>query len=255
DGLLVRDLDGDGVVDNGAELFGTATRLSNGETAQDGFAALADLDSNGDGRIDGADAAFGRLKVWVDANSDGVTDAGELQTLGQVGVVSIALQAQAITRRDQGNVVGLVATFERTDGTKAEIADVWFQVSSSEALDEQAAQLGEALKSYAGAGAAGATQSGSGTATAGAERANAGGGSSLPAQDGSGVSLAVADLSSALRRYELERATRSGAGSLASVPSVSPLIHRDRGLEGAVRESAATSSSAQPIRVYTLPPS
>ena len=46
DGLLVRDLNGNGVIDTGRELFGVDTVKSNGQLATQGFDALADLDSN-----------------------------------------------------------------------------------------------------------------------------------------------------------------------------------------------------------------
>ena len=48
DGLLVLDRNNNGTIDNGKELFGDNTVMSNGQTAADGFAALADLDSNAD---------------------------------------------------------------------------------------------------------------------------------------------------------------------------------------------------------------
>jgi hypothetical protein len=149
DGLLVRDLNHNGRIDNGRELFGSSTELPDGGRAQDGFQALAALDSNADGRIDQADEAYASLKVWVDANSDGVSDAGELCGLAEAGVRSIGLAAEASTRRDQGNIVGLVASFERDDGVSAEIADVWLQLSSAQALDVQAAALAQALQAYA----------------------------------------------------------------------------------------------------------
>lgn len=47
--MLVRDLNGNGLIDNGTELFGNSTILSNNETAANGFEALKELDSNGDG--------------------------------------------------------------------------------------------------------------------------------------------------------------------------------------------------------------
>lgn len=42
DGLLVRDLNNNGQIDNGTELFGNNTVLSNGEKAANGFEALKD---------------------------------------------------------------------------------------------------------------------------------------------------------------------------------------------------------------------
>src|SRR4029453_6414782 len=49
DGLLVRDRDGNGLVDTGRELLGNHTLRPNGTEAANGFQALADLDPNGDG--------------------------------------------------------------------------------------------------------------------------------------------------------------------------------------------------------------
>ena len=79
DALLVRDLNENGQIDNGSELFGDQTILSNGEKAANGFEALADLDSNRDGVFDGDDEAFGEIKVWQDLNQNGVVDDGELK--------------------------------------------------------------------------------------------------------------------------------------------------------------------------------
>lgn len=89
DGLLVRDSDGNGRIDSGAELFGSETLLANGSKAANGFAALAELDSNLDGVIDSSDAAFTTLRIWKDTDGDGYTDEGELLTLEEAGVQSI----------------------------------------------------------------------------------------------------------------------------------------------------------------------
>ena len=148
DGLLARDLNSDGIISGGSELFGTATRLADGSFAKDGFEALAALDLNHDGVINSRDEAFSSLRVWRDADSDGYTDVGELQSLPDAGVSSISLRIMPTQRLDQGNFVGLVASYERLDGTHAEIADVWFQVSRSEVLDLQAAELSAVFKEY-----------------------------------------------------------------------------------------------------------
>jgi hypothetical protein len=75
DGMLVWDKNGNGQIDNGAELFGNNTVLKNGSKADNGFSGLADLDSNKDGKVDANDAAASQLRVFKDANSNGVVDA------------------------------------------------------------------------------------------------------------------------------------------------------------------------------------
>ena len=87
---LVLDRNNNGVIDNGRELFGDSTVMSNGQTAADGFAALADLDSNQDGVINANDAQFANLRVWRDLNQDGVSQANELSTLDQQNIASIS---------------------------------------------------------------------------------------------------------------------------------------------------------------------
>ncbi len=131
DGLLVRDLNANGKIDDGTELFGTATRLANGEKATDGYAALSELDSNGDGAITAADAVWSELKVWQDSNSDGVSQAGELKSLAELGIKQMDLNAQATSVMNNGNWVGLVSSFETVDGETHEMADVWFTVEKA----------------------------------------------------------------------------------------------------------------------------
>ena len=80
DGILVRDVNGDGVINNGREVFGDSTIKQDGTTAKHGFDALADLDSNADGVISKLDALFHELKVWQDKNKDGISQADELKT-------------------------------------------------------------------------------------------------------------------------------------------------------------------------------
>lgn len=73
DALLAIDLNGDGIINDGSELFGTSTLLADGTRAENGFAALAQYDENQDGRIDAQDAVFSQLTVWQDVNSDGIS--------------------------------------------------------------------------------------------------------------------------------------------------------------------------------------
>jgi hypothetical protein len=126
DGLLVMDRNHDGAINDGSELFGGATKLSGGSTASDGYAALRDMDGNHDGVIDKNDAAFADLKVWVDVNSDGVSGAGELKTLQDLGISSISALADVNLSKDNGNLIGLTSSYQTTDGATHAAADVWF---------------------------------------------------------------------------------------------------------------------------------
>ena len=103
DGFLARDLDGNGKIESLAELFGTTT--------QDAFTMLRGFDIDGDGKITSADAVWSTLKVWQDANSNGITDAGELKTLADLGITEIGLGNTAVDRRVDGNYIHSAASF------------------------------------------------------------------------------------------------------------------------------------------------
>ena len=126
DGLLVMDRNHDGQINDGSELFGSSTTLSTGQKAADGYAALRELDTNQDGVLNSKDAAFADLQVWVDANSDGITEAGELKSLASLGIAGISTQATVDLSKNNGNLQGLVSTYETTDGATHTAADVWF---------------------------------------------------------------------------------------------------------------------------------
>jgi hypothetical protein len=130
DGLLVRDLNHDGVINDGGELFGQGTVLTNQSKANNGFIALAELDSNLDGLIDKNDQAFSELGIWQDLDSDGITDAGELSTLSALGVESLSLHHAEKTVMNQGNLIGLMGGFQTEDGITHELADIWFKTET-----------------------------------------------------------------------------------------------------------------------------
>jgi hypothetical protein len=103
DALLVLDLNadgsrgaGDGRIDQAKEvvlsLCGDAgmTDMEAIAKARNASGNLA-FDSNGDGKLTAADAAWGGFRVWQDADQDGVTDAGVLKTLDQMGFTEIGL--------------------------------------------------------------------------------------------------------------------------------------------------------------------
>jgi len=94
DAFLCMDRNHNGKIDDGTELFGFATPLLSGRPAKVGYLALADLDKvesggNGDGKIDVNDGSFRDLCVWMDRNRDGISQPGEIYSLGQVNVVAL----------------------------------------------------------------------------------------------------------------------------------------------------------------------
>ena len=133
DGLLAMDRNADGLIDDGRELFGAVTPLPGGGVAGDGYRALAALDDNSDGRISSADAAFGALRVWVDADADGVSGTGELLGLVDLHITELNLDFLRTQRLDQGNLVGMVSSYTLADGQVREMADVWFRQENTPA--------------------------------------------------------------------------------------------------------------------------
>ena len=73
--------------------------LTNGKKAVDGFAALSELDKNGDGAIDSSDEEWKNIKVWTD-NGNGVTQEGEIKTLEELGIVSLNLKNSSENSKD-----------------------------------------------------------------------------------------------------------------------------------------------------------
>jgi Ca2+-binding RTX toxin-like protein len=122
DGFLVYDRNQDGVVSNSRELSFVDDRLG----AKSDLDGLSAFDSDHDGLFSAADAAFADFRVWKDANGNGKSDQGELMTLADAGVASITLAGEAVNRSwgwDENLVIN-TGSFNRTDGSTAELGDV-----------------------------------------------------------------------------------------------------------------------------------
>ncbi|MHB8876120.1 MAG: hypothetical protein ACYC8T_20715 [Myxococcaceae bacterium] len=114
---LVRDLDGDHLITDGSELFGSNTRLPGGALALNGFEALAALDDNRDGVVDARDPGFRSLRLWSDRDGDRRSSPGELGTLIAAGVASLPVRFTVEPRCDsRGNCERERAAFTWTDG-------------------------------------------------------------------------------------------------------------------------------------------
>ncbi|HEX2859069.1 MAG TPA: tandem-95 repeat protein, partial [Alphaproteobacteria bacterium] len=123
EGILVHDDNNDGIVSGINEVYGKA--------GMDGFTEMAQLeDTNHDGVIDANDARFDSIKVWIDANSDGISDPGELYSLKDLGIKSISLNtvADAHDYGDAFTTKSADVTYD--DGHTTKAADVWYRLDA-----------------------------------------------------------------------------------------------------------------------------
>lgn len=123
DGLLAFDRNGDGVINDIGELFGSRNEA--------GFAELSALDSNSDGVIDTNDEQFQSILIWQDRNGDGISQAEELGTLGDYGTTALSLDTTTSGVGSNGNLIAEVGSYTREDGSTGLVGDVHFAVDIS----------------------------------------------------------------------------------------------------------------------------
>lgn len=148
DPFLWLDLNHNGTVDDGSELFGTATILPSGKRAQSGFHALAVYDrpgagGNSDGLISSDDLVWPHLRLWHDLNHDGRSQPEEISTLAAHGVVLLVVEPERTRLYDgHGNLWAFRGSFvrqvEREGQTFHQLQDVWdvfFVIREHEPVD------------------------------------------------------------------------------------------------------------------------
>jgi hypothetical protein len=91
-GFLVWDPENQQRIESGRQLFGSVTWWL---FWRDGYAALAALDNDGNGWLEGDELAG--IAIWRDVNGDGVCDPGEVISLRDAGIVRIAVRASGRT--------------------------------------------------------------------------------------------------------------------------------------------------------------
>jgi hypothetical protein len=134
DGVLVWDKFADGLVHNNSQYafgqYATTYRtdaLGHARAATD-LEGLADaFDTNHDGVFNAADAQFAEFKVWQDANQNGVSDAGEVRSLADLGISSINLTSDGVVRTPaEGVTEAGQTTATATDGSSVLVSDAGF---------------------------------------------------------------------------------------------------------------------------------
>jgi hypothetical protein len=118
DAWLIFDATGNGIVDNGTEMFGDMTYQPPGES-KNGFRALAVHDTNSDGTIDQNDPIFTQLELWTDRNHDGVSQSDELDTLVDKGIAALSVEYAEHRKADgKGNVFRYSAAVTPAPGSE-----------------------------------------------------------------------------------------------------------------------------------------
>ncbi|MDA8962474.1 hypothetical protein N9H37_03870, partial [Congregibacter sp.] len=137
DAMLVIDANASGTVDEAREYIFTEWS----EDADTDMEAVAEVfDTNDNDMLDSGDVRWVEFAVWQDRNSDGVTDDGELMSLDDLGVDSIALtyaddSAPAIAADGDVMVHGQ-SDVSWTDGSVTIADDASFAIDIGDVLGE-----------------------------------------------------------------------------------------------------------------------
>uniref|UniRef100_UPI003B834755 calcium-binding protein n=1 Tax=Sphingomonas mesophila TaxID=2303576 RepID=UPI003B834755 len=205
DAILVRDADGDGLVSDASEfVFGSA-----------GLTDMEALHAMYGEQLDASDADFVIFALWTDANSNGVVDAGEMQSLAQAGVVAIGLVSDGQVYADAGGDVFVsgTSTVTMADGSTRDAADAAFVVSPARTQEvERIAANSNSTVLAAAVAAAGMAAS----SAAAQDPGNALAGAPMRMALHSVETLGVADLASSTSVQALATAFTDGAAMLAA---------------------------------------
>ncbi len=127
DGLLMYDPESTGKYKDINQIRFTEY-TPNAKTDLEGLIAF---DTNNNGLLDIDDQAYNQFGVWQDKNTNAKTDAGEYNSLRDLGIVSIALTSDNNPHINAGNTVYGIAEYKSADGSAGVAADVGLNISKS----------------------------------------------------------------------------------------------------------------------------
>jgi hypothetical protein len=133
DAILALDRNGNGRI----EVLDEISFLSDKPGAISDLDGLSAFDSDADGILSAADARFGEFLLWRDINQDGFSQAEELQSLAEAGLVSLDLTlvpGAALPDAPLDNVVLRTTTAQFADGQARTAFDVALGSQSGLAL-------------------------------------------------------------------------------------------------------------------------
>jgi hypothetical protein len=120
--------------------------MRDGSRPANGFVALAELDTNGDGRIDAADPMFASLVLWADRDGNRASDPGELVPASRTLIaISLAYRSEPSCTRGNCERERAAITWRDASGLhEGTIVDVYLAYRSIAALVPRArsARLG-----------------------------------------------------------------------------------------------------------------
>lgn len=141
DGFLVIDLDAngmagpDGKIDQGREL---AFSVWSNESTSDLDGLRRAFDTNNDNILDMNDDRWSEFRIWRDLNQNGVSDAGELQTMTSAGIrlVNLIASSDGTQSFADGSMISGTSSYQSTDGSNHYlVGDAMFAVRSSQAAN------------------------------------------------------------------------------------------------------------------------
>lgn len=182
DAILAIDVNGNGVIDDGSEVFGDRHLMNDGKIpetdyetvstgiynpyyrytyegkksrsqtrkvlhAKSGFEALAQYDVNDDGIIDKNDNVYEKLLLWVDANNDGMSQKEELKTLEELGISSIDLNyLEDTVNTNSEAVMKKTSSFTYENGTTGKFGEMWVAADLFDTVEKEVPDIAETIQ-------------------------------------------------------------------------------------------------------------